>query len=208
MDQMTDTASADMERAETLAGKALAASPRSALAHFAKGQVLRAQSRFAEAIPEYETAIASNRNWVNALRALGQSKLFTGSIDETIPLVEQAIRLSPRDPFIAQNYFEIGRAHLLQSRTEEAIAWLEQARTANPGHAGFHASLASAYALKGDLERAAAELAEARRLSADDRYSSITRWKAALGIWGLASVRALYEATYLAGLRKAGMPEE
>jgi tetratricopeptide (TPR) repeat protein len=95
---MTDTAEADVSRAEELAGRALAASPRSPLAHHAKGQVLRAQRRYAEAIPEYETVLALDRNWVYALFALGQCKLFTGSIEETTPLIERAIRLSPRDP--------------------------------------------------------------------------------------------------------------
>jgi hypothetical protein len=28
------------------------------------------------------------------------------------------------------------------------------------------------------------------------------------GYWGVPKVRALFEATYLAGLRKAGLPEE
>jgi hypothetical protein len=42
LDFMTDTAAADIARAESLAGRAFAASPRSLLAHFAKGQVLRA----------------------------------------------------------------------------------------------------------------------------------------------------------------------
>ena len=95
---MADSATADIKRAEGLVGQVLAASPRNPLAHFAKGQVLRAQRRFEEAIPEYETAIKSNRNWVGALHPLGQCKLFMGSIEETIPLEEQAIRLSPRDP--------------------------------------------------------------------------------------------------------------
>src|ERR1700731_2112626 len=36
----------------------------------------------------------------------------------------------------------------------------------------YHAYLASAYALKGESDRAAVELVEARRLSGDDRYSS------------------------------------
>ena len=67
--------------------------------------------------------------------------------------------------------------------------------------------LAAAYALKGDTERAAVELAEARTLNGDDRYSSIARLKAA-GYFGVPKIRALYEATYFAGLRKAGMPEE
>jgi adenylate cyclase len=80
LDDMTDTAAADIKRAEALAEKALAASPRSPLAHFAKGQVLRAQHRYAEAIPEYETVLASNPNAVGTLHNLGQCKLFTGSL--------------------------------------------------------------------------------------------------------------------------------
>jgi tetratricopeptide (TPR) repeat protein len=63
LDDMTDSSTADIERAKALSEQALAASPRSALAHFAKGQVLRAQRRFEEAIPEYETAAALNPNW-------------------------------------------------------------------------------------------------------------------------------------------------
>jgi Flp pilus assembly protein TadD len=97
--------------------------------------------------------------------------------------------------------------HLLQSRTDEAIIWLEKARNAAPAHPSFRANLASAYGLKGETERAAAELAEARSLSGDDRHSSIARLQAAR-YWGVPKIRALFEATYFAGLRKAGMPEE
>ncbi len=50
LDNMTDMAAADILRAKCLAGLALAASSRSPLAHFAKGQVLRAQGRPEEAI--------------------------------------------------------------------------------------------------------------------------------------------------------------
>jgi adenylate cyclase len=207
LDNMTDTAAADILRAERLAGQAVAASPRNPLAQYAKGQVLRVQGRPGEAIPEYETALASDHNWVNAYSALGYCKLYSGLIDEVIPLMEQAIRLSPRDPEIGNCYFRIGQAHMVQSRIDEAIVWLEKARSANPRHPQFHAYLASAYALKGETERAAVELAEARRLSGDDRYSSIARLKA-LGYFGVPKVRALYETTYFAGLRKAGMPEE
>jgi hypothetical protein len=66
--------------------------------------------------------------------------------------------------------------------------------------------LASAYALKGEADRAAPELAEARRLVSDDRYSSLARLKARY--FGMPKIRALLEATYFAGLRKVGMPEE
>jgi adenylate cyclase len=157
LDYMSNSAAADIARAEELAGQALAASPRSPLAHFARGQVLRAQRRSEEAIPEYETVLAANRNWVGAFAALGQCKLYTRSIEETIPLEEQAIRLSPRDPNIGMMYFQIGRIHLLQTRTDEAITWLEKARSATPAFSGIRAWLSSAYALKGETERAATE---------------------------------------------------
>ena len=207
LDDMTDTAAADFARAEGLAGKALAASPRSGLAHFAKGQVLRTRHRYGEAIPEYEMALALNRYLMGAYAPLGWCKLHTGSIDELITLAGQAIRLSPRDPLISSWYTQTGVVHLLQSRTSEAIVWFEKARNANPLRPIVHAHLASAYALKGETGHAAAELAEARRLSGDDRYASIGRLKA-LGYLGVTKIRALHEATYFAGLRKAGMPEE
>jgi adenylate cyclase len=179
--QMSDSAADDLARAEGLAGQAVAASPVSPVAHFAKGNVLRAQHRYEEAIPEYETVLASNRNWVFALAAIAWCKLVTGSIEEMIPAQKQAIRLSPRDPQIADWYFGIGLAHLLQSHTDEAILWLGKARSANPALPYVHSHLASVYALKGESERAAAELAEARRLGRDGRFSSIARWGAPTG---------------------------
>jgi adenylate cyclase len=169
---MSDEAATDIQRAEALVGQALAASPGSPQAHFAKGHLLRAQNRFEEAIPEYETVLAFNRNWVLALASLGWCKFYTGSLEEALTAQEQAIRLSPRDPYIGNWYWRIGMVHLLQSRTREAILWIERARRTNPKHPGPHAWLASAYALEGETKRAAAELAEARRLSNDDRFTA------------------------------------
>jgi TolB-like protein/Flp pilus assembly protein TadD len=203
----TSSRAADLQRAEELSEKALASRPHSPLAHFAKGQVLRAQRRFAEAIHEYETVLASDRNWVYAFFALGQCKLYSGSIDEAIPLVERAIRLSPRDPQLGIWYETIGLAHLLQSRTSQAITWLEKARNYAPAHSIIRAQLASAYALDDQVERAATELAEACRLSADNRFSSVARLRA-VGTYGVPEIHALRERTYVAGLRKAGLPEE
>ena len=168
---------------------------------------MRAQHRYDEAIPEYEIAIALSRNWDYAHSHVGWCKFMTGWIEELIPAQERAIRISPRDPQIGLFYSRIGRAHLLQSRIDEAIVWCEKARNATPGAAIFRSFLASAYALKGDIERGAAELAEARRRVGDGRYSSIARLRAAES-WGVPKIRALVETTYFAGLRKAGMPKE
>jgi len=98
-----------------------------------------------------------------------------------IPLVKQAIRLSPRDPHVGTWYYLIGSVHLLQSRTDEAIVWLEKARSAMPTDPFHHNRLG-------------------RRLCPQRRI---------LGHGGeCQKTRALYEATYFAGLRKAGLPEE
>jgi adenylate cyclase len=206
LDLMADSVEADIARAAALAEQALAAAPGSALPHYAKGAVLRAQNRCEEALPEYETVLALNRNWVFAISAVAQCKFRAGAIDEVIPLHEQAIRISPRDPSIVVFYLNIGLVHLLQSRTDEAILWLEKARTAAPAHAIPHAWLAAAYALKNDTERAATELAEARRLTSDDHYSSVAKLRSRIRV--APKIQELYETTYLAGLRKAGMPEE
>jgi len=211
--EMIDPATSDVTRAEELIEQALAASPRVPLAHFAKGMVLRVRGRPEEAMLEFETVLAVDRNAIDALFQLGWCKAMTGSIDEVIPLAEKGIRLSPRDPRIANFYWRIGWVRLLQSHEDDAVLWLEKARSANPRLSAIRAMLASAYALKSEPERAAAELAEARRLSGDDRYSSVARLKAAgyagsHDYWGVPKVRALFEATYFAGLRKAGMPEE
>ena len=199
---------AEIQRAEELVGKALAASPRNWFAHYAKGTLRRiVQHRCDEAIPEYEIALALNPYWMNTLVGLGSCKLLTGSIEEVIPLSEQAIRLSPRDPYIGIPFFQIGQVHLLQSRTDEAIVWFERARSAFPGYPVPHAWLSSAYALKGETARATAVLGEARREGrGENSYLSIAHLRG-VEDFGVPKVRALFEATYLAGLRKAGMPE-
>jgi adenylate cyclase len=206
---VTDSAAADIARAEGLVDQALAASPRYAPAHLAKGNLLRAQGRSEEAIPEYETLLAIDRNAVGVLDALADCKLLTGSIEEVIPLEERAIRLSPRDPGIGWWYIRIGQVHLLQSRTDEAILWLEKARSAVPKLPFVHGLLASAYGLKGDTKHAVAVLAEARRLTGDNHFLSIARLKAfgkARGYYRATNID--FDSTYFAGLRKAGMPEE
>ena len=82
--------------------------------------------------------------------------------------------------------------------------WLLRTRgNANPVLPLPRHPLASAYAPHGETERAAVAPAEARRLGGDNRLSSLARLMAAV-----PKVRALFETTYLAGLRKVGMPEK
>jgi TolB-like protein/DNA-binding winged helix-turn-helix (wHTH) protein len=211
LDQMTLSPAADIGRAKSLLAHVLAATPWDREGHFGKAQLGRLEGRCDEAIPEYEMVIALGRNMVPAYRNLGTCKLLTGSIEETISLEEHAIQISPRDPLIGFMYWRIGTAYLLLSHVDDAIMWFEKKPPVGDarytGSSLIHAWLASAYALKGKVDRATSELAEARRLGDNDSYSSIARLRAS-EYWGVPKVRALFETTYFAALRKAGMPEE
>jgi TolB-like protein/class 3 adenylate cyclase/Flp pilus assembly protein TadD len=206
LEQVATSPPSDIARARELIETVVSLSPRHPQVHFLRGQLLRAENQFAAAIPEYEAAIALNRNSVIAIANFGLCKFFTGAIEEAIPAQERAIRLSPRDPLLPNWYWRIGMVHLLQSRTEEAILWLERARSTNPRLPGPHAWLASAYGLQGNFGRAATELAEARRLSGDHRYASIANHKAALPF--PPKILDLAEQTFYLGLRQADVPNQ
>jgi TolB-like protein/class 3 adenylate cyclase len=207
LEQVAKSPSSDIAHAQELIETVVSVSPRHPLVNFLKGQLFRAQQQFEAAIAEYEAAISLDRNSVIAIATLGLCKLFTGAIEEAIPAQERAIRLSPRDPRLPNWFWRIGMVHLLQSRAAESVLWLVRARSANPSLPGPHAWLASAYALQGDSVRAETELAEARRLSGDGRYSSIARFKR-VQFLGAPQIRLLAEESFFSGLRKAGVPEE
>src|SRR4029077_21276046 len=128
-----ESAAADLQRVEELLAQALATSPGDPYAHHVKGRLLRLERRCEEAIPEFEISLATDRNNPITLVDLSTCKFLIGGSDqEAIALTEQAIRLSPRDPSMWVLSHWIGFVHLLQSRTDEAIAWLEKARSAQP----------------------------------------------------------------------------
>jgi adenylate cyclase len=216
----------DFRRAEALLAAAVATAPRDPLLHYVKGQTLRAVAqglappfgvsaearvaRFADAIPEYETMLAANPNDVPALANLAWCKFMTGAEEEAIPLLEKAIRLSPRDPGLYVQYFRLGIVHFFRGRMNEAILWLEEARRANPSFAVAHSLLAAAYGLKGDAARAGAELAEydeAAKGHADNRFATIALVRKN-GDLNTPALHDRFERLLITGLRKAGMPEE
>jgi TolB-like protein/class 3 adenylate cyclase/Tfp pilus assembly protein PilF len=203
-DFVPESSDADINRADKLARQALMSSPRSALAHYSMAEVLRTQRRYTEAIFEYEMVLALNRNFADALADLGRCKTYIGPVDEAIAAQQRAIQLSPRDPKLFNWYFRIGEAHLVQSRVDQAIDWLEKARSGSQGTWYVHAWLAAAYAHKGNLISARAELAAAKTL----QESGLARGIAHIAErFASPEIRARFETTIIAGLHRAGLPE-
>jgi TolB-like protein len=145
LDGFSSAPAADIERAKALLETALAASPRNPFLHYIKGQISRAvaqgrfgltpeerTARFADAIPEYEIVLAANPNNVQVLAHLAWCKFMTGAPEEAAPLLEKAIRLSPRDPYLFLWYTRLAAVHFFEGLLDEAILWLDKARRANP----------------------------------------------------------------------------
>jgi TolB-like protein len=209
LDELSSSVASDLRRADQLLSGALEAMPNSGWAHYVRGQLLRAQGRCNDAIPEYEAAIALDHNSAPSYAWLGWCKFLVGEPDKTVALEKQAILLSPQDRSIAAWQGRIGMVHLLQGQTDEAISWLEKARSGYADRPGgdpiyVHAWLASAYALKGNIERARPELEEAWNRGFHRTMAGFDRE----GWYANAKVRSLAEASYFIGLRKAGMPEQ
>jgi hypothetical protein len=65
---------------------------------------------------------------------------------------EDALRRSPRDPFLWGVYQLLGFCRLYLSQFEQAVDFLVKSRDANPHNMGTCLYLASGLALKGDLD--------------------------------------------------------
>lgn len=98
---------------------------------------------------------------------LGWAYSFQGRIDDAIAECEIAIRL---DPEFGNPYNDIGVYLMQQEKFDEAIPWLERAKTAKryePRHFPY-LNLGRVYAAKGMMIKAQEEFREALRLHPDD----------------------------------------
>jgi adenylate cyclase len=178
------------------ADRALAVDPGNGMAAYAKGTYLTVTGRFAEAKSVVEAALPRNPNLAPLYAALGMVHTAEGAYDKAKSDIEQAVRLSPRDPQLGLWEFMSGRADLGLGRYAQAIDEEHRAiddnfKTYNP-----HETLAAAYALSGQDKEARAELAEAIHLN-----PSMTSIKSLIPLH--RQIPALVD-----GLRKAGLPAE
>jgi len=145
---------ADLKRADELASRALALDANSWAAHFVKGEVLRAEMRFDDAIAEYERALALDPNAANAVGGLGYTYSALRQPEKAIEFIDKAIRLSPHDPALSFWYNTKSNAYLLLQQYDQAIEWARRSIAINPNFAGPYAVLTAALASTGHSSEA------------------------------------------------------
>ena len=89
---------------------------------------------FDAAISTSETALALNSNLALAHFRLGSSLLYSGRYGESIVELDEAIRLSPRDPMLTHTLMVKAMATLLTERYEEGLGLARSAQSQPNAH--------------------------------------------------------------------------
>ncbi len=192
----------DVAAARAAAAKALALNPNHFVAHHVRGFVFRLERRTIAARDAFRTAIAINPNFAPGYAQLGATEIELGRPEATIPAVEHAMRLSPRDPSLGPWLAFIGMARLHLGQYEEAASWLSRAIDTGTPVARHHAYLASALALARRLPEARAVLAEFRKTMPTTTIASLRANSRSTVAKFIVQQEPLFD-----GLRIAGLPE-
>lgn len=192
----------DLAAAETAVAQALALDPHHFVAHHVRGFVLRLKRRSQAAHDAFQTAVALNPNFASGYAQLGATALELGRPEETVPAVERAIRLSPRDPNLGPWLAIAGQAELHLGDYDEAASWLARAIETGTPVARHHAYLAAALALAGRADQARAALAALRQMKPSATIALLRAQARSTEPAFVAQQESFYE-----GLRLAGLPE-
>jgi adenylate cyclase len=180
------------------ARQAVALDDGDAIAHTALAIYELFSGRHEDARRRLRRALDVDPNLASARGYLGATAAFGGDCDEALPHLDEAIRLSPRDPLLVIWLCAGGWAMLTGERYEEAIEFAKQAAEANPEFPDIYAVLAAANGQLGRAEAAHAGLDQlVRRMpgltASDERLDR-------------PFARVADRERFLEGLRKAGMP--
>ncbi|HEV8718021.1 MAG TPA: adenylate/guanylate cyclase domain-containing protein [Candidatus Binatia bacterium] len=152
----------NLEKAFTLAQKAIALDDSLFLAHRLLGEVYLRKKQHDQARAEVERALALNPNDADGYIDLGVILFYTGPPHEGLRMVEKAMRLNPHSTFYLNT---LGWGYYWTEQYEEAIAAFKRVLTHYPNLLIAHAGLAATYGALGREAEARTEAAEVLRLS-------------------------------------------
>ncbi len=180
---------------EELLANAIRIDPTNARAYVVRGGLYRTTKRTKEAAEAAENAVRLNPNYASAYAELAMDEVTPAELPLAIANIDQAIKLSPRDPEMGRWRWTKGKTFndmgLYQDAIREEQAALDSGYSAWP----VYAALAVAYAFTGRQSEAEAAVVQARKLNP----KLTIKWLR----WRLDIPEVRYE-----GLRRAGLPEE
>ena len=177
------------------ADRAIALAPDNVWAYNVKSLYLTISQRANEGLSAADAGLAINPDDPPLYRARGTAELVLGHYEQAKSDVQQAIRLSPRDPTIGLWLVTLGDAELGLGHFGAATDEYKKAIDAGWRAYQPYRGLAAAYALDGKMEEAASALAKALRLNP----MLTLKW---------VQTHSQSIPPLLEGLRKAGLPEE
>jgi len=153
-DALTDYPVGQLAESFEIAKKAVRLDDKDAMAHAILGRVLSMRHQHDLAIAECDKAIELNPNLAQAQFGRGLALVLAGRPSEALENLENAARLSPRDP----NYYAFllvsAWADLLQGRYDRALEWARRAVAQPNSGVWGNATLAIALAHLNRIEEA------------------------------------------------------
>ncbi|WP_114943770.1 adenylate/guanylate cyclase domain-containing protein [Microvirga calopogonii] len=162
------------------------------------GAALTVTREYQRAQSMLERALALDPNSAWAWNRGGWLRNYQDDPEGAIRHFERSLRISPFDPMAFNCDIGIGCAHFIAKRYDEAAQWQEKGLRAKPRAAWIHRTLAPAYALAGDLDKARDSVGELVKGYPEIRISDIRG--------ALAFSQEVLDR-FAEGLRLAGLPE-
>jgi TolB-like protein/cytochrome c-type biogenesis protein CcmH/NrfG len=166
-------------------------------AHMALGHVYMVTRRFDDSLAEYELTLRLNPNFAQAQADYALLLSYNGRGQEAKDAVQRAIRLSPRDPFLATYYGIAAYAEFVGRNYEEAIKLARDSLRQRRDFVGAHRVLTAAAGMTGDQVLAREALMELRRVQSNVSLA-----------WIAANMPIRHDPErqhYLEGFRRAGL---
>jgi tetratricopeptide (TPR) repeat protein len=164
-------------------------------AYGAKSLYLAMSLRPNDGLRVADAGLVINPNSAYLYATRGIAEAYLRQFEQAKSDVEQAMRLSPRDPRIGQWHNFMASAELGLGHFDAAIDEANKAIDAGYRNLYSYLNLAAAHALKGDIDQAKAPVAEALHLNPK------------LSVKWLLGTEPFLQPAFDA-LRKAGLPEE
>jgi len=196
-----------LDEAEHMVSRAMALSPDHFAMLKARGLLLRARGRFAEALVATEDLIARSPGEPTAYKEMGLNKLYLGATREAVEWFRRADEIAPRDPERWTWLQGLGRALMQSGHDADAVEVLSRALDSNPVYLRGKAMLAAAEALTGNSESAKLHLTEYAGLEPDMTVRRFAEQRSSVPPDAVSPVYRRESERILDGLRRAGMPD-